>query len=552
MNDVFPWQCVYDELGIEIPELDDKPLGSYVEDHAASIPDAIALRYFDRSIDFAELNAEADKMANVLESLGVASGQVVGFHMPNIPQYIVSLLACTKLGCTGSGVSPLLSANELAFQVENAKISVLVSLDSLLPNTLAKLTQPPACLRHVICAGATDYLQAQDHALPTIPDIATHDYRDLMSKATGSFSRPEIGGDDVMMIQYTGGTTGAPKGAQLTVRTLMNNGNLTSVYFPWEKARETTHTAFPLYHVAGLSLALASMRFGACMFLIPDPRDVEHICEQMLKFPPTRLAAVPSLYQMLVNTPAFADVDFSGLKTAFTGAAPMSLPERHKLESVIGEGRLTDTFGMTETGPVHLCNPPQRCKPASVGIPIPLAETRVVDLETGEQEMPVGEAGEIITTGPQVMKGYLNLPEESAHAMRQWRGKTWMYSGDVGYTDEEGYIYLCDRAKDMLIVGGYKVFSVEVEPKLQKLPEIALCAVIGEPNEERPGNDIVNLYVQLTPEAAGQDAAALEQNIIAFCREEMAPYKIPKKIHFMDSIPLTAVGKIDKKALRRA
>ena len=217
---------------------------------------------------------------------------------------------------------------------------------------------------------------------------------------------------------------------------------------------------------------------------------------------------------------------------------------------MLGEGKLSDMFGMTETGPVHVQNPPKHSKPASVGIPVPGAETRIVDLETGTKEMPFGEAGEIITTGPQVMKGYLNLPEESAKALREWRGKTWMYTGDVGYMDEDGYIYLCDRAKDMLIVGGFKVFSVEVEDKLQSLDFIAQSAVIATPDTKRPGNDVVNLYVELSPDSKDKDPASIEQEITEFCRSHMAAYKVPKVIKLIDEIPLTPVGKVDKKVLR--
>jgi long-chain acyl-CoA synthetase len=309
-------------------------------------------------------------------------------------------------------------------------------------------------------------------------------------------------------------------------------------------------SAFPLFHIAGLSVHVAGLRYGARILLIPDPRDLDFICRQLHRFPPTRIAAVPTLYQMLVNTPAFRDVDFSGLKIAHSGAAPLPLEDRKRLEAVIGANRLSDVFGMTETGPVHVCNPPMRCKPAAVGIPVAATDTRIVDLETGTREMPFNEPGEIITSGPQVMKGYLNLPEESAHALRVLDRRTWMFTGDVGYMDEEGYVYLCDRAKDMLIVGGYKVFSVEIEDKLKALDCIAQSAVIGTPDTRRPGNDIVNLYVELAPTARALDPDAVRAGILAFCRENMAPYKVPKNLFLIEQIPVTAVGKIDKKALR--
>jgi len=547
---VSPWQAIYDELGVTVPPIDDHPLGYFVEEHAAARPDAIALQYFDRAISYRELNEQANRLANGLLSLGVKRGDVVGIHLPNIPQYPIALVACAKLGCAGSGVSPLMAPNEIAHQVTDAGISVLLSLDDLVDSALARMKEVPACLRHVIVASAADYTTGPAPREFKLAGVETHPYPGLTEKASAIYHQQAVDPDHTMMIQYTGGTTGKPKGAELSIRTLMYNPLQTAAYAAWDIGSEVVATAFPLFHGAGLAFAIASLRFGARLLLIPNARDVEHFCQQMQRFPPTRLAAVPSLYQMLIACPAIAGVDFSRLKSAVSGAAPLAGDDRRKIEAVIGSGILSDVFGMTETGPVHVCNPPMRSKPTSVGIPVPGADTRIVDLETGTHEMPMGEAGEIITSGPQVMKGYLNLPGESAKAMRPWRGKTWMYTGDVGYMDDEGYIYLCDRAKDMLIVGGFKVFSVELEDKLQALDCIASSAVIGSVDEKRPGNDIVNLYVELTPAARARDPEEVKAEILAYCRDNMAPYKIPKVIVILDRMPLTAVGKLDKKALR--
>ena len=235
---------------------------------------------------------------------------------------------------------------------------------------------------------------------------------------------------------------------------------------------------------------------------------------------------------------------------AATGAAPLTSDDRRQIEEVIGEGRLCDAFGMTETSPVYIVNPPHRLKPACLGIPVPGADVKIMDVETGTKEMPTGEPGEIVTSGPHVMKGYLNLPEESAKAMREFEGKTWMYTGDVGFMDEEGYVSISDRAKDMLIVGGYKVFSVELEDKLKNLDFIANSAIIGVTDKARPGNDIVNVFIELSEEFKQADQADIEAQLMAFCRENMSPYKVPKKVHFIDAIPLTAIGKLDKKVLR--
>jgi long-chain acyl-CoA synthetase len=270
----------------------------------------------------------------------------------------------------------------------------------------------------------------------------------------------------------------------------------------------------------------------------------------MLAKPLQYFGAVPTLFKMLLQNPKFHQVDFSGLKMAVTGAAPLTSGDRRKVEAVIGKDKLCDAFGMTETSPVYIVNPPHRLKPTALGIPVPGADVKIMDVETGTKEMPIGEPGEIVTAGPHVMKGYLNLPEESAKAMREFAGKTWMYTGDGGFRDDEGYVTISDRAKDMLIVGGFKVFSVELEDKLNNLDFVANSAIIGVADEARPGNDIVTLFVELMPANVGDQQDTLTEEITAYCRENMSPYKVPKQIHFIDTIPLTNIGKIDKKMLR--
>ena len=550
MSNNIPWQGVYDELGIEAPPLDDRTLGYWVEEHGKSLADNTALQYVDREISYRELDEMSNQLANALTSLGVSKGDVVGLHMPNIPQYPIALVAISKLGCVGSGVSPLLMPGEIAHQIEDAGITTLISFDVLANSALTQLPTIPACLKHVIVAGAADYLAPTEVGIPDLAGVNCVSYLSVVDAASTEFEARPADWSDTWMIQYTGGTTGAPKGAEISVRNIMYNIRQTSAYLPWEIGTEVLATAFPMFHIAGLGITVSAIRHGARVLLIPDPRDIEFFCKQMTRFPPTRLAAVPTLYQMLLDHPLFADIDFSNLKVAITGAAPLTTTDRERIEAVIGANTLSDLFGMTETGPVHVGSPHNRSKAGSIGIPVPGADTRIVDLETGTKEMPFGEAGEIVTSGSHVMKGYRNLPDETATALREWRGKTWMYTGDVGYMDNEGYIFLCDRAKDMLIVGGYKVFSVEVEDKLKSLDFIAESALIGTPDERRPGNDIVNLYVELNAEAKGRDVEVVSKEIREYCRANMAAYKVPKVIRVVDAIPLTPVGKIDKKLLR--
>jgi len=546
-----PWIELHRSLGLfPPPPFDDRPLAEHVQEHALQQPDAVALQFHDLALSYGELHAFAGRFAIALRGMGIAKGDVVGIHLPNVPQYLVALVALSRLGAIGSGVSPLMTAGEIAYQVQDAGIKLLFTLDVLAGAVIARMQDRPACLQGLVVTGAGEHLGVPCAATPDIAGLRIERYEDLLAASAADCAQTPFDADDTAMIQYTGGTTGRPKGALITLRNLMHNPLQINAYAPWEPAGEVLMSAFPMFHVAGLSVHVASLRFGARLLLIPDPRDTDFICRQMMHFAPTRIAAVPTLYQMLLNNPALHQVDFSRLRIALSGAAPLALEDRQRIEAVIGKGKLSDVFGMTETGPVHVCNPPMRCKPTAVGIPVAGAETRIVDLETGTREMPFGEAGEIITTGPQLMSGYLNLPEESARALRVLEGRTWMFTGDVGYMDEEGYVYLCDRAKDMLIVGGYKVFSVEVEDKLKALDCIAQTAVIGTADSKRPGNDIVNLYVELTAAARERNEQEVIAEIESFCRENLAAYKVPKNIVLIPQIPLTPVGKIDKKALR--
>ena len=549
MTDTRLWQPTLDQLGASAPEFDDRPLGQVVADHAVAQPGAPALRYFSRDFTFAELEAHSNRMANALAGLGVGRGSTVGFHMPNIPQYVFAYVAVSKLGARGSGVSPLLAPPELVHQIEDAGIDVLVSLADFAP-ALAAMDPVPERLKHVVAVGAGDLLGAPDVAAPELPGADSHTYQALVEGAPDTFAQVPVDPHDTFMIQYTGGTTGKPKGAELSHRNMMHNPRMAAAIDPpTVPYGETYHSAFPFFHVAGLSLLTGSILFGAHMTLLPNPRDIEHFVDQMKAVPPTRLGAVPALYDMLIAHPGFAEVDFSRLEIAKSGAAPLTRTTYDRLAAIIGPNKISDVFGMTETGPCHVGHPLHPYKLGSIGVPLPGTDLKIMDVETGTREMPVGEPGEIATAGPQLMTGYLGLPEESARALREIDGTRYMYTGDVGYMDEDGYVFLCDRAKDMLVVGGFKVFSVEVEDKLKAHPDVAESAVVGAPDAARPGNDIVHLFVQKAPDSEGDDAQVAKR-ILDWFRANTAPYKVPKHIHFVEAIPLTPVGKIDKKALR--
>lgn len=545
-----PWLKIHEQLGVSFREETALPLGAHIEENAEKIPDNTALVFFDREISYRELNEEANRFANALVALDIGKGDVVGVLLPNVPQYAFAVVALSKIGAILTGVSPLLAPSEAAYQIENSGASLLLALDALAESCLRKIEKIPSCLKTVVLTGARDFLTGESPREVPITGVSCKSYASLVREASTNFSQRPVSPEDIALYQYTGGTTGRPKGAMITVGTTLNTNHQAFVYQPLEYGRETFAIAYPYFHAAGLCGMIYLLRMGAKSSIIPDARDIGHFCEFMIKHPPTYIGAVPVLYQMIIEHPLSKDIDFSGLKLAMTGAAPITGKTRTAIEDVIGENKLSDTFGMTETGSAYIVNPPSCPKPEAVGIPLPNVDVRIVDTVNGTEEMPTGTPGEIICHSAYLMKGYLNLPDETERALRQWNGREYMYTGDVGYMDEDGYVFLCDRIKDMLIVGGYKVFSVEIEEKLAKLDFIARSAVVGTPDTERPGNDIVNLYVELTPERCDDDPAAIEDRIRQYCRETMARYKVPKVISIIDAIPLTSVGKLDKKVLR--
>lgn len=558
MSDHRPWLATYEAMGLDwqrVPDIPEYTLSDYVRAHASDFGDREALVYLGTGIDYRELDRLADRFANLLRSLDCRAGDVIGIHLPNTPQYAVAMVGAARLGVVTTSIAPLMTSGEIAHQANNAGIKILLTLDDLFESVVQPIAADMPSLRTVLVSGATDLIAASPGArvpVSRLGDTQVLGLTDALAQSTDEPVSATVDLDEVLYLQYTGGTTGPPKGAELTSRNLLLNNAQADIFYGYRTGLETVASAFPLFHIGGAAVLLNALRMAATLMLIPDPRDIDHFVAEMQARPPTVLAAVPALYQMLLNNAAFRALDFSQLRTAISGAAPFSEQEIERLEAVIGTGRFCEVYGMTETSPVQTLNPPQRFKPGYVGVPLPGTEVRIVDAESGEQPMPPNTAGEIIACGPQVMRGYRGMPEATGEALRQHDGRTWMHTGDIGFMDDEGYVRVCDRRKDMLIVGGYKVFSVEVESKVQTLPFVEMCAVVGRPDRERPGNEVVRLFVQRT--AGATDAGDQEEHeaeIVALCRSSMAPYKVPREIHFVDALPLTSVGKIDKKALRR-
>ncbi len=537
-----------------------------VEQAFQEVPDKTAMGYLGIDITFGELDKYANQFANMLIKNGFEKGDVVGINLPNIPQYVITVIGTLRAGCIVSGVSPLLTAEQIKYQLNDlgstGKKVALVTLDAIFAGHVVKIAEGIPQLKLVVATSVASFLPKIKQFLgkllkkiPTgkispLPGVTVLDYhKNVFSEYADSPVDVGLTPDDIGWIQYTGGTTGDPKGAMLSHRNGSHNILSITRWLAWERGKGVLLSGFPFFHIAGLTVCEGALFMGWTQVLIPNPRDTDHICAEMEKYKPTNMANVPSLYQMLLENPKFKTMDHSSLGTVISAAAPFPQESQVELEDIIGKGKLLELYGMTETSPVSTMNPSKgKKKLGTVGMPFLNTDIKLVDPGTGE-EVPLGEAGEICVKGPLVMEGYFNKPEATKEAVDE---NGYMHTGDVAIMDEDGFLKIVDRTKDMIIVGGFKVFSSKVEDIISKHPAVGVMALIGEPNPNRPGSELVKAYIQKNPDFAfdGSDED-LKADIIKFAKEHCSPYEVPKHIDLIDEIPLTAVGKIDKKVLRK-
>jgi len=529
-------------------------------------PGATALGYLGVDVTFGDLDGYSNRFANMLLENGFRKGDIVGINLPNMPEYLIALIGTLKAGCVVSGVSPLLSAPQVRYQLSDLASGrrrlAFVTLDAAFPEQIAKIAPEIPELAVVITASVAGFLPMPKRVLgrltkkipsgkvtPLAGRTVLDFQRDVLREYSADSPRVEPTPDDLGYVQYTGGTTGAPKGAMLSNRNAAHNIMSVIRWLGWERSEGAVLSGFPMFHIAGLTIAEAAIYAGRTQVLVPNPRDTDHICKEILKYEVTNLVNVPSLFQMLMANPGFRRMDHSNLGTCVSGASPFPKESQEELESIIGAGKILELYGMTETSPVSVMNPMKgRRKLGRVGVPFLNAEAKLVDPETGK-EVPVGEAGEICIRGPMVMQGYYNRPEETRKVIDQ---DGFMHTGDVAIMDEDGFLKLVDRTKDMINVGGYKVFSSKVEETLARHPAVGMIALVGVENPQRPGSELVKAFIQLDPaHRDGEDESTLKDDIIRFARENCSPYEVPKVVEILGEMPLTAVGKIDKKRLRK-
>jgi long-chain acyl-CoA synthetase len=527
--------------------------------------DKPALYYMGTSITFAELDMWSNRFANMLLENGFKKGDVVGINLPNIPEYVISWLGTLKAGCIVSGVSPLLSNEEMEYQLKDSGAKGLVTLDAIFSGRLIHIEKQLPNLEVVVAASVGGFVPVMKRTLgklvgkiprgkvTQIEEKTVYQFMEVINTDRFLPDAPDIKltPDDICYIQYTGGTTGTPKGAMIDNRNIASDLLILNTWIDdaIKTGRSVSLSGFPFFHAAGLFYNIVCIYKGYAQVLIPNPRDTDHICSEIARYRPSLLSNVPSLYQMLIKNPKFKELDHSNLELCLSGASPFPVESQIELEGIVGKGKLLEVYGMTETSPLTTANPYQRQrKMGSIGLPLLNTDIKLVDPDTNK-EVENGKPGELCVKGPQVMKGYYNKPEETR---KSFTPDGFLRTGDVAIFDKEGYLTIVDRVKDMLLVGGFNVYSKKVEDTLAKHPAINMVAIIGLPNHERPGSELVKAFIVVEPDYYfGDNEARKKEDIIRFAKDKLAPYEVPQIIEIREELPLTAVGKIDKKQLRK-
>lgn len=558
------WLKSYDEHVKPTLEYPKESLGKLFDNAMAKFPERPACFFMEREMPFKELRDYVHRFATFLQKNGLKKGDRVCINLPNCPQYLAAHFGTLLVGGVASGCSPLLSPTEIAYQINDSEAKFFVTLDAVYAKVLIKVLEKTPNLKCIITTNISDYMGLPKvkvvlgKLIGKIPKGKVEPYEGKMvidfievMKTPIDFKEAEIDvKKDLALLQYTGGTTGLPKGTELTHANIAANIVQVANWLDTDEAKEGEFnlSAFPLFHLAGLFMGMSTLYTSAGQILIANPRDTDHIIKEMMDKNPKIVVNVPTLFLAIKNNPKIKDVSkstFDNVDVYVSGAAPFPAEAIHDFEdSMFAKNKLLELYGMTETSPVLTMNPFYgKKKIGTVGLPMPDTEIRLVDVETGEQ-VELGKPGEIICKGPQVTRGYYNKPEANAQTIIDG----WLHTGDVGEMDEDGFITIVDRTKDMLIVSGYKVYSVHVEDILTKNPDIELVAIIGLKDPDRPGSEIVKAVVQL--KEGIEPTESVKETLKKYASEHLSKYENPRVWDFREELPLTLVGKILKRALR--
>ena len=524
-----------------------------LERSAAAYPDATAIVFLGSRLTYAQLKDQVDRLATALAGLGVGKGTRVAIHLPNLPQTVIAYYATLSLGGQVVMTNPLYVERELEHQWGDAGCQVAITADFLFAARLRHIRHRLPVKQYVI-ASIPEYLPFPLRQIaplklrrmkpPAIARVASapgvHFFRKLIDATEPDPPPVALGLDDVAALQYTGGTTGVSKGAMLTHRNLSANVQQSITWLHCAHASEVILSALPLFHVFGMTVCMNfPVGAAATMVLLPNPRDIPEVVKAVVKHRITLFMGVPAMFQAINQFPGIEHQDIRSVRICFSGSAPLPLPVLERFEQLTGS-HIIEGFGLTETSPVTHVHPADGLrKPGSIGIPFPDTDCRIVDLDTGAKDVAAGEPGELLIKGPQVMAGYWNMPAETAGVLKDG----WLHTGDLATMDEDGYFSIVGRKKDMILASGYNVYPDEVDGVLMKHPAVLEAATIGVPDPKR--GESIKSFIVLKP---GEHATA--EQIVAYCRSNLAAYKVPRIVEFRESLPKSGILKILRIALR--
>lgn len=517
---------------LDYPEIS---MYDYMKQTTTEYPELIALVFFGSEITFGEMQENIDRMAAALIGLGVGKGDRVALMLPNCPQYVYTYYACMKLGAVVVQMNPLYMPNEVEFILKDSEAKVFFGVDAMFSSFHAVRDKVP--VEHVV---VTRMLWTEVEGENLWAD-------ELLQQYPPDSPQAEINPkEDVAVFQYTGGTTGFPKAVMLTHFNL--SANVTQIkewladWIDQKFGNGVTQNygvgILPFFHSYGMTCVMnTGLTLPSGQVLVPR-FDIDLLLELIKQYKPALFPAVPTVYTAIANHPDADKYNIDAVEICNSGAAPMPVDVMARFEERTGS-KMLEGYGLSESSPVTHCNPLKGVrKPGSVGLPYPDTECKIVDLETGLKEMSVGEEGELIIKGPQVMKGYWNRPEETAQTLRDG----WLFTGDIAKMDEDGYFFIVDRKKDMVITGGFNVYPREIDEVLFEHPKVAEVVAAGIPDEYY--GEVLKAYVVLRE---GEEAT--EQELLDFCKERLAKYKVPRKIEFRQELPKSAIGKVLRRVL---
>ena len=556
-----PWLANYDRGVPHTLEIPDVTFFHFLEESAKKFPDRACTIFKGAVITYQEMNAITDRIAAALVGMGVKKGDRVGIFMPNTPQFVMAYYGILKAGAVVVATNPLYTVPEIAHQANDAGIEVMFVMTNFYEKM--KKAQPDTRIKKMIVTNLKETLPPLMRVLFTLVREKKQGFRieggieegdiwfqDLLSRNQDA-SRPtlEIDPGDTALFQYSGGTTGVSKAAVATHRNISVNAlQISSWMTGLDEGKEVVLMAIPLFHVygmvAGMGFAIAN---GGSMVMVPNPRDLKDILSNIQKYKATIFPGLPALYNGINNYPdaKAGKYNLSSIKACISGSAPLMRETKEQFESLTG-GKVFEGYGLSEAPTATHCNPfVGENKTGSIGMPLPSVDAKIISLDDGETEMQQGEIGEIIIHSPQVMKGYHNMPTETANSLRTMKdGKVWLFTGDIARMDEDGYFYIVDRKKELIKPGGYQVWPREVEEALSAHPKILEVGVGGIPDAYR--GETVKAWIVLKP-----GETATEEELKAFCKESLAPYKVPTHYEFRDELPKTTIGKILRRELIR-